>query len=110
MKDTRTTRWLACLALAAGLAGILPQQAIADPAAECRDEAETYAVPPEQLNDYVQGCIASRGGNYPDAVSQDDVAPADVAPAMEAEPASGGAEDATIPDNSGVEGNSNGAQ
>jgi hypothetical protein len=104
MQDTKPAIRLACLSLAVGLAGNLTQ-VFADPAGECREEAETYAVPPEQQNDYVQGCIASRGGNYPDAVSQDDVTPA-----TEAEPASGGAEDATTPDNSGVEGNVNGAQ
>ena len=36
--------------------------AMADTATECRQEAELYGVPPEQFDDYVDGCVLSRGG------------------------------------------------
>jgi len=32
--------------------------------AECRQEAEDYGIPPEQLEEYVTGCVLSRGGDY----------------------------------------------
>ena len=35
---------------------------MANPSAECRTEAEEYAIPPEQVEDYVRDCILSRGG------------------------------------------------
>lgn len=47
--------------LAAGLlAG--PVAALADPLAECRQEVQDYSIPPEQEQDYIDGCILSRGG------------------------------------------------
>lgn len=44
---------------------------------ECRNEAEMYGVPPEQFDDYVHGCVLSRGGYVPDAGGEQQ------APAME---------------------------
>jgi len=37
---------------------------VANVAAECRQEAEEYGIPPEQMEDYVTGCVLSRGGEY----------------------------------------------
>jgi hypothetical protein len=54
----------------------LPVQADVD--AECRQEAEDYGIPPEQLDDYVTGCILSRGGNYPQEPAPEDYAEPDV--------------------------------
>jgi len=34
-----------------------------NPDAECRQEAELYGVPQEQFEEYVTGCVLSRGGN-----------------------------------------------
>jgi hypothetical protein len=49
---------LVCLLAAPG---ILPVAA-ADLEQECRQEAEEYGISGEQVEDYVSGCIASRGG------------------------------------------------
>lgn len=106
MKESRIVGRLVCLAIAAGLAVVAPPVP-ADPAGECRQEAELYAVPPEQLNDYVQGCIESRGGDYyPDPADQGEA----VAPAAEAGPATVDDGAAMAPDSSGAEGNVDGAQ
>lgn len=32
---------------------------------ECHEEAETYGIPQEQLSDYVDGCMMSRGALVP---------------------------------------------
>ena len=58
---TCTTRTLRCL-LAGGLLAAATTL-LADPAAECRQEAQDYAIPPEQAADYIDGCILSRGGS-----------------------------------------------
>lgn len=43
---------------------------------ECRQEAQDYGIPSEQLEDYVTGCVASRGGDYvQDPAIQDYTAP-----------------------------------
>jgi hypothetical protein len=39
-----------------------PVVAAADLERECRLEAEEYGIPGEQVEDYISGCIASRGG------------------------------------------------
>ena len=47
--------------------------ALANVEAECRQESEEYGIPPEQQEDYVTGCVLSRGGNYPqEPAVQDD--------------------------------------
>lgn len=56
-----TTRTLRCL-LAGGLLATTATL-LADPAAECRQEAQDYAIPAEQAADYIDGCILSRGGS-----------------------------------------------
>jgi hypothetical protein len=53
-------RLLPGLLAAALLAGPFP--VAADPAAECRQEVQDYGIPPEQAQDYIDGCILSRGG------------------------------------------------
>jgi len=60
-----TTRTL-CGLLAGGLLAFAGPLS-ADPAGECRKEAQDYAIPPEQAEDYIDGCILSRGG-VPDTV------------------------------------------
>ena len=66
---------LLCLAAGAGMA-VASQPVLANVSAECRQEAEEYGIPPEQMDDYVTGCVLSRGGEYaPDPAVQDTVAP-----------------------------------
>lgn len=54
------SRLLHCLLAASLLAG--PVTAAADTAAECRQEVQDYGIPPEQAQDYIDGCLLSRGG------------------------------------------------
>ena len=63
MKILRGTALLVSLMSGAGLVFTgLPVLASID--AECRQEAEDYGIPPEQLEEYVTGCVLSRGGDY----------------------------------------------
>lgn len=48
------------------------QSVKADLTAECRQEAEHYAVPPELLDDYIAGCVVSRGGVHASDVAEDE--------------------------------------
>lgn len=63
MKKIQGAPLLVSLLAGAGVA-VLSLPVLANVDAECRQEAEEYAIPPEQLEDYVTGCILSRGGNY----------------------------------------------
>jgi len=56
------------------MAGALP--ALASVSEECRQEAQDYGIPPEQMQDYVSGCVSSRGGDY----AQDPAMPDYIAP------------------------------
>jgi hypothetical protein len=71
MKKIQCAPILVSLLAGAGMAVVcLPT--LANVEAECRQEAEDYGIPPEQMGDYVTGCVLSRGGNYtPDPVVQD---------------------------------------
>ena len=75
MKKLQATPLLACLLAGAGMTvASLPVPAGVDE--ECRQEAEDYGIPPEQMDDYVTGCVLSRGGNYiPEPVAPDYAAP-----------------------------------
>jgi hypothetical protein len=48
----------------------------ADPGAECRQEAQDYAIPPEQAAEYIDGCILSRGG-IPETAAGGETIPVD---------------------------------
>jgi hypothetical protein len=52
--------------LAAGFSPILAMHALAQEVgnleSECRSEAEYYGIPPEQLEEYIAGCVLSKGG------------------------------------------------
>jgi hypothetical protein len=75
MKKLQGTSLLVSLLAVAGVAVVsLPVLANVD--AECRQEAEEYAIPPEQMDDYVTGCVLSRGGNYTPAPVVEDPDPA----------------------------------
>lgn len=61
----------------AGLA-VVSLPVLANVEAECRQESEDYGIPPEQQEDYITGCVLSRGGNYiPDPAVPDDSMPAE---------------------------------
>lgn len=104
MKDAVCSACPVYLFIAAVLAAITPP-ATADPVAECRQEAELYGVSPEQFEDYLHGCVMSRGGYAPDAGSQ-----AEPAPPVDGELLTGVPDNVTTQDNSGVEENPDGAQ
>jgi len=75
MKNTvRTTRVLRFLLTGSLLA--VAASLFADPAAECSQEAQHYAIPPEQTAEYIEGCILSRGG-LPDPAAGEAPVPAD---------------------------------
>ena len=64
MIDVERTRKLLSLIAAAGFLW-LPASAVgADIMSECREEASLYGIPPEQFDDYIDGCVLSRGGGY----------------------------------------------
>jgi hypothetical protein len=53
---------------------------LANVEAECRQESEEYGIPPEQQEDYVTGCVMSRGGNYdPEPAVADEGVPGEAA-------------------------------
>ena len=64
-----TTRVLRSLLAGSLLAAALPL--LADPAAECRQEVQDYAIPPEQAAQYLDDCILSRGGLPDDPAASD---------------------------------------
>jgi hypothetical protein len=63
MKILQGTSLLVSLLAGAGVI-VWSLPVLANVEAECRQEAEEYGIPPEQLDDYVTGCVLSRGGNY----------------------------------------------
>ena len=75
MKKIQDTPLLVSL-LASVCAAAVSLPLLANVDAECRQEAEDYGIPPEQLEDYITGCILSRGGNYvQEPVAEDYTAP-----------------------------------
>ena len=42
---------------------------------ECRQEAEDYGIAPEQLEDYISGCVLSRGGSVATELPGEDYSP-----------------------------------
>ena len=63
MKIFQCTALLVSLMTGTGLI-VTGLPALAGVDAECRQEAEDYGIPPEQLEEYVTGCVLSRGGSY----------------------------------------------
>jgi hypothetical protein len=54
---------LGCMGIGTGCLA-LTQEEQADIMARCQQEAEDYAIPQEQLADYIDGCVLAMGG-YP---------------------------------------------
>jgi hypothetical protein len=94
------------------LAGILlataTTMAAADLAEDCRAETGLYGIPPEQAEEYMQGCIQSRGG-YPEDAGQPEAAVTGTGPVPD-EATEGTAAGMTPDDNSTVEETTDGAQ
>jgi hypothetical protein len=63
MKIMIGTPLLVSVLAAAGTA-VVSLPVLASVEAECRQEAEDYGIPPEQMEDYVTGCVLSRGGEF----------------------------------------------
>lgn len=61
MKKVRTTALVAPVLMVMCLTCVV-QPASAGVEAECRQEADDYGVMPELVDDYITGCIDSRGG------------------------------------------------
>ena len=61
MNKIRSTTFVLSMLMAFGLAATV-KPVSAGVEAECRQEAEDYEVMPELRNDYINGCIESRGG------------------------------------------------
>ena len=55
----------------------------ANAASDCRQEATDYGIADEQLDDYVTGCLASRGELYAEETPDMEYAPADEAVEMD---------------------------
>lgn len=58
----------------------------ADTGAECRQEAELYGIPPEQFEEYVDGCVLSRGGYVAAEPDSAEALPDSTADTMEGAP------------------------
>jgi hypothetical protein len=61
MKIIRSTTFMISVLVVLGLAATV-QPVSADVETECRQEAKDYGVMPELRNEYISGCIESRGG------------------------------------------------
>ena len=76
MKQPRLTTVLAYLLVT--LAGIVFSTSVsANAASDCHQEATDYGIADEQLDDYITGCLASRGELYAEETPDMEYAPAD---------------------------------
>jgi hypothetical protein len=96
MIDVERTRKLVSLVTAAVLLWWSAAPVSADIMNECREEAKLYGIPPEQFDDYLHGCVQSRGGYAPEAEDQENAAAPAVEEGMDAVPADPGAQDGEI--------------
>ena len=77
MNKIRSTTFMLFVLMVLGLAATV-QPVSAGVEAECRQEAEDYGVMPELRNEYINGCIESRGGtSTSSSVEQIDVQPSE---------------------------------
>jgi hypothetical protein len=75
MKKIRRTTFVVPVLIVLGIAATV-QPVSANVEAECRQEAVDYEVMPELLDEYINGCIDSRGGtSIPSSVEEDNVPP-----------------------------------
>ena len=75
MNKIRRTTFVVPVLIVLGIAATV-QPVSANVEAECRQEAADYEVMPELLDEYINGCIDSRGGtSIPSSVEEDNVPP-----------------------------------
>jgi hypothetical protein len=75
MNKIRKTTFVVPVLIVLGIAATV-QPVSASVEAECRQEAVDYGVMPELLDEYINGCIDSRGGaSIPSSVEEDYVPP-----------------------------------
>jgi len=78
MRQSRLTTALSYLLVA--LAGTVFSTSVsANAPGDCRQEATDYGIPDEQLDDYITGCLASRGELYAEETPDMEYAPAEEA-------------------------------
>ena len=75
MNKVYSTNFVQSVLMVLGLAAAV-QPVSASVETECRQEAEDYGVMPELSNDYVNGCIESRGGASTSSSVEKDYEPA----------------------------------
>jgi hypothetical protein len=77
MSKISRTIFVAPMLIALGVVATI-QPVSASVEAECRQEAKDYDIAPELSEEYINGCIDSRGGeSAPESINQDYVPPAD---------------------------------
>jgi hypothetical protein len=77
MNKIRRTTFVVPLLIVLGISATV-QPVSASVEAECRQEAMDYEVMPELLDEYINGCIDSRGGaSTPSSVEEDYVPPSE---------------------------------
>ena len=75
MIDVERTRKLTSLIAVAGFLWSPASPVSADIMSECREEARLYEISPEQFDDYLDGCVLSRGGYTPAEAGEEYVTP-----------------------------------
>ena len=86
--------FLAIMGIASTSSAITPEDQ-ASIASQCRQDAETYDIPQEQMTDYIDGCILSMGGY---TSSPPETEPTEAIPAEEPVMDDAAVEDAISPD------------
>jgi hypothetical protein len=77
MNKIHRTTFVVPVLIVLGIAAMV-QPVSASVEAECRQEAEDYGVMPELRDEYIKGCIDSRGGaSTPSSVEGGDVPPSE---------------------------------
>ena len=75
MRLMQGTGWFAaCLLAGTGLT-LASSPVVANVETECQQEAEEYGIPPEQMEDYISGCVLSRGGYTAEMTAEDPTPP-----------------------------------
>ena len=85
MRQPRLTTALAYLHVALAVM-VFSTGVSANAASDCRQEATDYGIADEQLDDYITGCLASRGELYAEETPDMEYAPAGEAVEMDETP------------------------
>jgi hypothetical protein len=83
MNKNRNKSFVLSMLMLTGLIATV-QTVSASVAGECQQEAKDYGIESELLDDYIKGCIESRGGeDVSNEAPQSDIQPSDVQPTEE---------------------------